>query len=167
MADMDIPFDGTHIASCVMMLLPTSRGQVTLATADSQDAPVIDPNYLGSEVDRVIIREGVRRMLTAAETSIRTEVIESEHVPEGYPPLTTHSTDSEIDARIRRCACSWWHAARTASMGKVVDTELRVKGVNKLRVVDASIFPVPIAAHLQAAVYALAEQAADIIGGKR
>ena len=126
---------------------------------------MIDPNYLGTEVDRVVIREGVRCMLAASETSIMSEVIESEHLPEGFPPLTTHSTDTEIDARVRRCACSWWHAAGTASMGKVVDTKLRVKGVDRLRVVDASVFPVPIAVHIQAAVYVLAEQAADIIGG--
>ena len=48
-------------------------------------------------------------------------------------------------------------------MGKVVDTSLKVKGVKKLRVVDASVYPVVIAAHLQQATYALAEQAAEII----
>lgn len=51
----------------------------------------------------------------------------------------------------------------TASMGKVVDSDLRVKGVKHLRVVDASVFPLSIAANLQVATYALAEQAADII----
>jgi choline dehydrogenase-like flavoprotein len=58
---------------------------------------------------------------------------------------------------------STYHYIGTSSMGKVVDTELRVKGVNNLRVVDASVFPVVIAAHLQQAVYALSEQAAVII----
>jgi choline dehydrogenase len=51
----------------------------------------------------------------------------------------------------------------TAAMGKVVDNNLKVKGVSNLRIVDASVFPVPISGHLQVATFAMAEQAADII----
>lgn len=51
----------------------------------------------------------------------------------------------------------------SAAMGKVVDNDLKLKGVNGLRVVDASVFPVVISAHLQVATFALAEQAAEII----
>lgn len=52
-------------------------------------------------------------------------------------------------------------------MGKVVDTNFRVKGINGLRIVDASVYPVPITGHLQAVTYAMAQQAADIIGGAK
>lgn len=53
------------------------------------------------------------------------------------------------------------------AMGKVVDADLRVKGVDNLRVVDTSVFPVPITGHLQVAAYAMAEQAAEIIHASR
>lgn len=56
-----------------------------------------------------------------------------------------------------------FHPAGSVSMSKVVDSELCVKGVDKLRVVDASVIPVPIAGHIHNCVYALAEQAADMI----
>lgn len=91
------------------------------------------------------------------------DIVTSETMPDGYPPLSSSSTDEEIDARGRRMACSWWHPAGTAAMGSVVDAELRVKGVARLRVCDASVIPVPLAAHYQAAVYAIAEKAADLI----
>lgn len=56
-----------------------------------------------------------------------------------------------------------YHPIGTCAMGKVVDSSLRVVGVDNLRVVDASVIPTPITAHIQSTVYALAEQAADII----
>ena len=56
-----------------------------------------------------------------------------------------------------------YHPAGTSAMGSVVDSEMRVYGIDRLRIVDASVIPAPIAGHLQVAVYALAEQAADII----
>lgn len=65
-----------------------------------------------------------------------------------------------IDKLLQR---TMFHPAGSVSMGKVVDSELRVKGVDNLRVVDASVMPLPIAGHIQNCVYAIAEQAADII----
>ncbi len=62
---------------------------------------------------------------------------------------------------------STYHPMGTAAMGKVVDTKLRVKGVAGLRVVDTSVFPVVITAHLQVATYAMANLAADLIYNER
>lgn len=59
-----------------------------------------------------------------------------------------------------------YHPAGTAAMGMVVDSDLRVIGAGRLRVVDASVLPLPIAGHYQAPVYGLAEQAAEIIAGE-
>ena len=153
--------------SLVCLMLPNSRGSVSLSSTDARDNPVINPEYLNSEVDRAIIRHAVRYMLKVFATPQGSSIVVAETPPLGFEPLSAKSIDDEIDARIRADAFSFWHAAGTLAMGKVVDSELRVKGVDCLRVVDASVLPVPIAAHYQSVVYALAEQAADIMSEKR
>lgn len=83
--------------------------------------------------------------------------------PAGLAAFTLNSTDEEIESRVRASAISSYHPIGTCSMGKNVDSFMRVLGVDNLRVVDASIIPSPITAHIQSVVYALAQQAADII----
>ena len=155
--------DGTHIATGGLCLLPTSRGTVSLSSDKVDDDPVIDPRYFTTESDKCILRRAVRRSLEVAETPEFQAIVECETPPVGYPVLSSKSSDEDIDHRIRSFAGVWYHAAGTASMGKVVDTDLKVNGVQNLRVCDASVFPSPIAAHYQAPVYALAEYSADII----
>lgn len=93
--------------------------------------------------------------------------IASEVAPPGSAELTSKPEDYEVDDRIRTAGVSHAHAAGTTAMGKVVDAELKVYGIGGLRVVDASVFLVPIGGHPQATLYALAEQAANmILGGK-
>lgn len=99
------------------------------------------------------------------ETSAAQAVIDSENVTSEFRPLTSNSSDDGIDARVKKFSATWYHPAGTASMGKVVDADLRVIGVEGLRVVDASVIPAPIAAHYQACIYAIAEQASDMILG--
>ena len=96
------------------------------------------------------------------------QFIAGESVPEGLPAeaVTLEDSDEKLDQRLAMTAGTTWHASGTCSMGKVVDTEFRVRGVEGLRIVDASVIPVPLSAHIQAPVYALAEQAAAIIAGK-
>ena len=163
LTDVNIPFDGSILSIGILNLLPTSRGTITLRSADTAAHPLIDPNYYATETDRVVMRAAMRRNMAAMETPEGQSMVAAEVPPKHYPALTSKSTDEELDARMRRCASTWFHPAGTASVGKVVDTECRVFGVDGLRVVDASVLPTPISAHYQVATYAIAEQMAEII----
>lgn len=163
-----VPVDGTHIGAVVAAMTTESRGTVGLKSSDPRDSPEIDPAYYAAEVDRVILRAGIRKVLQLFyETEEGREMVEEESPPPGLPLLKAHPSDEEIDTRVRSQGRTFFHAAGTCSMGTVVDADLRVKGVKNLRVVDASVIPIPIAAHYQVCVYAIAEQAADMILSKR
>ncbi|KAF4833872.1 Pyranose dehydrogenase 3 [Colletotrichum tropicale] len=159
--------DGSKVAISGIFILPTSRGSIKLASGNITDSPLIDPNYLATAVDRYIVREGIRQEIDFAgsdKTVLGREILSGEAVPAGFDEsYTVNSTDEYIDARIRTAARSVHHPMGSVAMGKVVNGDLKVKGVQGLRVVDASVFPVVISAHLQVATFALAEQAAEII----
>ncbi|KAI9653997.1 MAG: hypothetical protein M1821_006858 [Bathelium mastoideum] len=159
-----VPVDGSLIATSVMLPLPTSRGSISIASATASDAPVITPNYYGTETDRIALVYGARRAMRALlATSAGKACIKGEAAPPGTPSLSDRSTDAEIDERVRSTGMAHYHSAGTAAMGEVVDSKLRVYGVLGLRIADASVLPVPIGGHPQATLYALAEQAVDII----
>ena len=165
---LEIPFDGTAIMSYYMACLPTSRGSITLASVDPTAHPTIDPNYCGTEADRFVMREGWRTLSRLMlETPEGKDLVADEIAPEGHECLPSTAPDEAIDERIKIGSVSCSHPGASCSMGKVVDAECRVKGVQGLRVVDASVIPVPLAAHYQAPVFALAEQAVDMIFASR
>ncbi|KAI1207014.1 GMC oxidoreductase [Annulohypoxylon truncatum] len=159
------PIDGTHISNTLMAAKPTSRGTVTIASKNPADTPVLDPNYFATEVDKYVWRHSLRKAasLMTGDTPLGREVIAGETPPSGFEPLSVDSSDEYLDSRVKAAGMSTFHGSSSCSMGTVVDTDLRVKGVQNLRIVDASVFPISIGAHIQAAVYALAEQAAVII----
>lgn len=161
---LDLPVDGTYIASYAMLSVPTSRGRVSLASRSIKDRPVVDPNYYATAVDRAALIHGVRRVTRAMlGTKAGNSFIADEVPPKGLPALTLNSTDAEIDARIRAAGISHAHASGTAAMGQVVSSSLKVIGVDGLRVADNSVLPTSIGGHPQATLYAVAEQAADMI----
>jgi len=161
---LDIPVDGTAIMSYYMACLPTSRGSITLGSADPMASPVIDPNYNATEADRFVMREGWRVLSRLMlETPEGKELVADEILPKGHQCLSSDAPEGDIDARIKLGGVSCSHPGASCSMGKVVDGSCKVLGVEGLRVVDASVIPVPLAAHYQAPVFALAEQAVDII----
>ncbi|KAI1409708.1 GMC oxidoreductase [Hypoxylon sp. FL1857] len=164
-----IPIDGSHIATSTMLLLPTSRGTVTIRSSSATDLPRVQPNYLSTQLDRDALIHATRttvKLLTATE-SLK-PIIEGESPPvkeglEGLTPLTVDSSDEVILERLQRTGEQHQHSGGTAAMGKVVNGEGRVLGVTGLRIADASIIPVPLGGHPQATLYAMAEQLASMI----
>jgi choline dehydrogenase-like flavoprotein len=136
---LQIALDGNSIMTCQMACLPTSRGSITLASADPADPPVIDPNYYATEVDKHVQRVGFRMVSQAMlSTPEGQELVAEEHIPPGLSGGLNIS-DEQIDERIKLGGSTVFHPAGTAAMGKVVDGSLKVYGVENLRVVDASV----------------------------
>ncbi|KAK1633554.1 GMC oxidoreductase [Colletotrichum phormii] len=157
--------DGSAVLMLSIVLIDTSQGSVGISSANVSDPPVIDPNYLSTAVDRYAVQEALKfdtRLLGSDLTPAGREILDGELTAD--TPLTVDSPDEAFAARARQVAGSCFHPSGTAAMGKVVNTGLSVKGVDGLFVADSSFFPVSISANLQVAMYAMALQAADIIG---
>ncbi|KAI1443022.1 putative GMC oxidoreductase [Annulohypoxylon stygium] len=160
------PLDGSVLCTSTMLTLPSSRGRISLAEDPYAPYPVIEPNYFTTALDRACLVHGVRRLLKLMfSTKAMQEYVEEEIVFEGMglTQLRPESTDEEIENRIRTLGQAHFHAAGSCPMGTVVDGDLKVKGTESLRICDASIFPSPLGGHPMASLYAVAEQAADII----
>jgi choline dehydrogenase-like flavoprotein len=114
------------------------------------------------------MREGVRQILRVMlKTPEGRGIVEDSVPPHGCQKLRLVASDEKIAAHVTQVAYTTFHTAGTVAIGDVVDLELRVIGIDGLKVVDASGLPVPISGHYKVPLYALAEQAADIILASR
>lgn len=147
------------------LLHPDSRGEVLLRSADPRDPMRIIYNFFSAPGDLPALREGFKR---ARETAYQ-KPLDPFRGTETSPGAGVKS-DADIDAWIRKTVITAHHPAGTCAMGMgpeaVLDPELRVRGVERLRVVDASAMPDMVSAHINACVLMMAEKASDMIRGK-
>jgi 4-pyridoxate dehydrogenase len=145
----------------VALLRPQSRGSVELVSRDPRTPPRIRQNFLAAEDDLKILRAGMRMAREVGRQSPLAPFVSAE--------VTPLASDAEIDAHIRATGITVHHPAGTCRMGadeqSVVDPELRVRGVEALRVVDASVMPDLVGGNINAPVIMIAEKAADMVGG--
>jgi choline dehydrogenase-like flavoprotein len=162
-----VPVDGNYVGTSIMLLLPTSRVTMKLVSSSPIDNLVIDTNYFSTAMDRTVLVYGARRLLQCfTKTKTGQDIVETEIAPmPGMKPLNIDSTTEEIEDRIRAVGSPHFHAAGTCALGIVLDTELKVKGVQGLRVVGASVFPTSIGGHPQVTLYGIAEMAVEMISG--
>jgi 4-pyridoxate dehydrogenase len=147
------------------LLHPDSRGEILLRSTDPRTPPRLVFNFFSAPNDLPRLREGVKR---ARDVAYQKPMAPFRGVETS--PGDGVKTDAEIDAFIRRTAITAHHPCGTCAMGigpdAVTDPELRVRGVEGLRVVDASVMPDLVSAHINACVLMMAEKASDLIRGR-
>jgi len=152
---------GLHMCA----LRPESRGHIGLKSAAPEDRPLIQPNSLAAENDLRTLRDAVK-----IARKIMAQPAFDPYRGEELNPGAAATTDADIDSFIRRTAITIYHPVGTAKMGNdrlaVVDSQLRVRGVKSLRVVDASIMPTLVGGNTNAPAIMIGEKAADMILGK-
>lgn len=151
--------NGFSVHACV--LRPESRGRVGLKTSNPMAAPLIDPNYLSDSRDLDRLLEGTKLIRRIVESPTFAPYCEKEMFIDG--PIS----DEAMKAHIRNRADTIYHPVGTCKMGtdemSVVDPQLKVHGIENLRVVDASIIPKLIGGNTNAPTIMIAEKAADMI----
>ena len=163
------PQDGLHPWSgftlIAYQLRPESRGQIKLKSTNPADPPAVYPNYLTAETDQRTIVAGLKlcRRLSASPRLER--FVESE-----FQPGPAVESDEQLLDYVRRRGGTVYHPTSTCKMGDdpmaVVDPELRVHGIDGLRIADASIMPTVVSGNTNAATIMIGERAADMVRQK-
>ena len=171
-AKLSLPFlrkrtleTGPTFAARIGPIRPRSRGRVELRSGFASDPPAIKPLYFSDEHDLWMTREAVK----VIRKVLAQPAFDALRGFEIFPGPQV-STDSELDAWCREAASTVHHPVGTAKMGKddmaVVDPQLRVYGIEGLRVVDASVMPLLVSGNTNAPTIMIAEKAADMILGR-
>ena len=148
----------------VCNLRPTARGHVRITSADAYAAPKITPNYLSTDEDRKVAADAMRltRRIVAAPAL-------QPYVPQEFKPGMQFDTDDALAKAAGDIGTTIFHPVGTCKMGRaddtmaVVDSELRVRGVAGLRVVDGSVMPFITSGNCNSPIIMIADRAADLI----
>ena len=167
---VDKPGDPLHAYSgftaAVWQCHPASRGRLQIASADPLAAPRIEPRYLSEENDRKTMVAGVHMLREIYRQKAFRDLWDTEILPGGAA-----KSDSEILDFVRGHGGTVFHCVGTCRMGSdnraVVDAELRVRGVENLRVIDASVMPTVTSANTNAASLMIGERGAALVLGSR
>jgi choline dehydrogenase len=160
--------DKPGMTTGVWQLRPDSRGRVHIRSASPEDKPLIQPNFLSDERDQVTVVEGLK----LARRIMATPDIARYCVAETMPGPDTRSDAELLDYSRRQGLCGY-HVSGTCRMGPasdpgaVVDSELKVRGVERLRVADPSIMPTIVSGNTNAAAMMIGAKAADLLARAR
>ena len=156
--EVDLIGHGVLITACV--LKPYGSGSVAIASADPTGKPVIRHNYWSDERDLQTAVAGTRAALDIAQTAgLRAYADRPFHGPEG-------DDEASLRSYIAANTQTVFHPTSSCAIGAVVDNDLRVMGVEGVRVCDASVMPTVVRGNTNAPVIAMAERAADLIRGR-
>jgi choline dehydrogenase len=154
----EILVDGWALSPC--LLRPVSEGFVKLRSRVPTAKPRILHNYLLDEEDRATMVAGLRRCLEiAGQPALQA-------VSTGAYGAPADDSDASLIEHMERNTSTLYHPVGTCAMGAVVDDELRVLGIDSLRVIDASVMPTPVRGNTNAPTIMIAERAADLIRGR-
>ncbi len=168
----DSPGEGLHrysaFTSSVCQLRPESRGRILIKSSDPKDYPAIEPNYLSAELDKRIVVEAMKISRKLTQTPALSPFVEEE-----IRPGDGVASEADLLQHARETAETIYHPVGTCKMGPdsdadaVVDSQLRVRGVDGLRVADASIMPIITSGNTAAPSMMIGEKASASILGKR
>lgn len=161
-----VPNGASGITLNSYVLRPRSRGSVTLRSADPRALPVVDPNFLADPEDLAVAVEGVRM-----SCEIFRQPSLARHIRELRFPDATVRSRADLEDYTRRYGRTSYHPTCTCRMGvdamAVVDPELRVRGLDGIRICDSSVMPSLVGSNTNAATIMIGERAADLIRGNR
>jgi len=150
----------------VNLMTPNSRGQILLRDADPTSRPMIDYRIYEDPADLERMRKGLKIANTIFEAPSLAKHIKGP----AYPP-DPHQSDEDWDDQLRACSATGLHPVGTCRMGSdadaVVDTQLRVNGVERVRIADYSIIPLLPSANTNAPAIMIGERCADFVRGNR